>query len=264
MNSSNKNHKVSTFSIMHTKVNRRSISKKIIAILVLVTFTSSIHAQWFNKRIRGNGNMITKTRTVGEFGKVAVGGSFDVKLVAGTEGKITIRIDENLLEYLVTKVEDGKLKIKWKKGINISTRKGILITVPFKDIEGVSLSGSGDVYSEDTVKADKVRIALSGSGDLRVPVEAQEVSTAISGSGDINLSGVTQELKCSISGSGNIRAYELKSNNADVRIAGSGNIKIFVDQNLRARIAGSGNIRYKGNPKRQDTKVSGSGNVSSY
>ena len=247
----------------YNDVNTFDISKKVIALIVLVAFTTSMHAQWFNKRIRGNGNMITKTRNVGEFDKVAVGGSFDVKLIAGTEGSVTIKVDENLLEYLVTKVEDGKLKLRWKKGINISARKGILITVPFKDIEGVSLSGSGDVYSEDTIKADKFRAALSGSGNVKLSVDAQEVSSAISGSGDIDLVGSTKQLKCSISGSGNIRAYELKSNNADVRIAGSGNIRVFVDENLKARIAGSGSIHYKGNPKKQDTKISGSGNVSS-
>ncbi len=236
--------------------------KKLITIAIVFAFTTSINAQWF-KRIRGNGEMVTKTRSVGEYDKVSVGGSFDVKLVAGEEGKLKIRIDENLLEYLVTKVEDGKLKIKWKKGVNISSSRGILITVPFKDIEAVSLAGSGDVYSEDMMKSDNFRAALSGSGNLKLSVKAQNVSSAISGSGNIDLNGETNQLKCSISGSGDIRAYELKSNDADIRIAGSGNIKVYVSENLKARIAGSGNIYYKGNPKKQDTKVSGSGNVSS-
>jgi len=236
---------------------------KLILTVLALAFSTGIYAQWFNKRIRGNGTMVTKIRSVGEYDKVAVGGSFDVKLVAGEEGKLTIRIDENLLEYLVTKVEDGKLKIRWKKGINISTRKGILITVPFKDIEGVSLAGSGNVYSEDMIKSDNFRAALSGSGNLKLSVKSQNVSSAISGSGNIDLNGETNQLKCSISGSGDIRAYELKSNDADIRISGSGNIKVYVNENLKARIAGSGNIYYKGNPKRQDTKVSGSGNVSS-
>ncbi len=236
--------------------------KKLIIIAIVVAFTTNINAQWF-KRIRGNGEMVTKTRSVGEYDKVSVGGSFDVKLVAGEEGKLKIRIDENLLEYLVTKVEDGKLKIKWKKGVNISSSRGILITVPFKDIEAVSLAGSGDVYSEDMMKSDNFRAALSGSGNLKLSVKAQNVSSAISGSGNIDLNGETNQLKCSISGSGDIRAYELKSNDADIRIAGSGNIKVYVSENLKARIAGSGNIYYKGNPKKQDTKVSGSGNVSS-
>jgi len=256
MNFSKKHHE-------HNKVNRIGASKKLIIIAIVLAFTTNSNAQWFNKKVRGNGKIITKTRTVGEYEKVAVGGSFDVKLIYGEEGKLTIKIDENLLEYLVTAVEDGKLKIKWKKGINISTNKVILITVPFKDIDAVSLAGSGDVYSDDVIKSTNFKAALSGSGNLKLVVSAQNVSSAISGSGNIDLIGKTDLLKCSISGSGDIRAYELTSNDADIRIAGSGNIKINVSENLKARIAGSGNIYYKGNPKKQDTKVSGSGNVSS-
>jgi hypothetical protein len=235
---------------------------KLITITILLAFTTSINAQWF-KRVRGNGNMITKTRTVGEYDKIAAGGSFDVKLVAGTEGKITIHIDENLLEYLITEVENDRLKLKWKKGSNISTRNKILITVPFKDISGVTLSGSGDVFSEATIKATDFKAILSGSGNIKLAVNSTYLSSRISGSGNIRLSGTTDKLEYSISGSGNINGYELVSNEADVRISGSGGIKTNVTENLKARIAGSGNIYYKGNPKRQDTKVSGSGNVSS-
>lgn len=245
------------FKNTHKKIK----TNKLITIVLLLAFSTSISAQWY-KRIRGNGNMITKTRTVGEYDKVAVGGSFDVKLVSGKEGKLTIKIDENLLEYLVTKVEDGKLKIKWKKGTNIYAKKGILITVPFEEINAVTLAGSGDVYSEDIIKTDSFKAALSGSGNLKLAVSAQNVTSAISGSGNINLNGNTNQLKCSISGSGDIKAYELKSHNADARIAGSGNIKINLDGNLKARIAGSGNIYYKGNPQKEDVKVSGSGSVS--
>ncbi|HHC78438.1 MAG TPA: DUF2807 domain-containing protein [Flavobacteriia bacterium] len=237
--------------------------KKLIIILVFITVTGTLHAQWFGKRVRGNGTMITQTRNVGDYDKIAVGGSFNVKLVAGKEGKLTITIDENLLDYLITEVDDGKLKIKWKKGVNISTRKNILVTVPFEDIEAVILSGSGDVYTTDKIKARDFKAVLSGSGNLKLSVTAQQLASTISGSGDIDLEGNTGDLSCIISGSGNINAYELQSNNADAKISGSGNIKVFVDDYLKARIAGSGNIRYKGNPKRQDTKVSGSGSVSS-
>jgi hypothetical protein len=237
--------------------------KKIVSILVIIAFTANINAQWFRKRIRGNGDMVTKMRTVGEYDKIAVGGAFDVKLIAGEEGKLTIKIDENLLEYLVTKVENGKLKIKWQKGINISSRKGIMITVPFKDIDGVSLAGSGDVYSDDIIESTSFKASLSGSGNLKLHVTSQDIKTAISGSGDIELRGSTDKLKCSIAGSGDIKAYELKSKNASVSIAGSGTIRIFVDNNLKARIAGSGDVYYKGEAKRQDVKVSGSGSVSS-
>lgn len=237
--------------------------KNLITITILLIFSININAQWFGKKIRGNGNMITNTRNVGEYDKVSVGGSFDVKLIAGSEGKLILKVDENLLDYLITEVKDDNLKIRWKKGINISHRSRILVTVPVKDIEEVSLAGSGDVYSEDVLKASNFRMILSGSGDVKLLVDANALYSSLSGSGNISITGTTGTLQCSISGSGNINAYGLVSNEADAKIAGSGNIKLNVRDHLKARIAGSGNIYYKGDP-RQDTKVSGSGNVSSH
>jgi hypothetical protein len=249
MNFSKKNHEL-------LKINR------LITIVILLVFTTSVSAQWFGK-VKGNGDMVTKTRNVGEYDKVSVGGSFDVKLYAGAEGKLTITVDENLLEYLITEVDNGKLKIKWKKGTNVSSRSNILVTVPFKDIDAVSLAGSGDVYTEDVIKADSFKTALAGSGDIKLKVDASSVDSSIAGSGDIALSGSANSIKCSIAGSGDIEAYDLSSNDADIRISGSGGVTISVKDNLVARISGSGNIYYKGDPEKQDVKVSGSGNVSS-
>ena len=236
--------------------------KKFITIALVFVFTANVSAQWFGK-VRGNGEMVTKTRNVGDYDEVSVGGSFDVKLYSGTEGKLTITIDKNLLDYLITEVENGKLKIKWKKGTNVWSKSKILITVPFKDIDAVSLAGSGDVYSDDVIKADAFKTSLAGSGDIKLRVDANSVNSSIAGSGDIALKGSANSIKCSIAGSGDIEAYDLSSNDADIRISGSGGVKINVKDNLVARISGSGNVYYKGEPKKQDVKVSGSGNVSS-
>ncbi len=236
--------------------------KKLVAIALLFAFSTSLHAQWY-KKVRGNGDMVTKTRSVGEYDKVAVGGSFDVKLYAGNEGSIKVTVDENLLDYLITEVVNGKLKIQWRKGTNVSHRSKVSVTVPFKDIEGVSLAGSGDVYTTDVIKADNFKTSLAGSGDMKLKVNATNISSSIAGSGDITLSGTSSSIKCSVAGSGDLKAYELQSNDADVRIAGSGVIRISVKDNLTAKVSGSGDVYYKGNPKKQDVKVSGSGNVSS-
>jgi len=236
--------------------------KKLAIIIILLTFTANANAQWYGKKIKGNGKVVTETRNVSDYDEIAVAGSFDVKLVAGKEGKITIEIEDNLLEYLITEVKEGKLKIKWEKGININTTKELLVTVPFEDIEAVSLAGSGDVFSEDTIKTDNLKVALAGSGDIKLNINAIGISSAVSGSGDIKLMGSTENLKCAIAGSGDINGYELVSNNVEVSIAGSGDIKVNAKENLKARISGSGDVYYKGNP-RQDVKVSGSGSVSS-
>lgn len=235
--------------------------KKICILLVLI-ITASANAQWFSTKVKGNGNMVTKNRTVDEYDKVSVAGSFDVKLVSGKEGNLTIHIDENLLEYLITEVEGDNLKIKWEKGVNISSNSKILITVPYEDIEAVSLAGSGDVYNEGIIKAQSFKSALAGSGDIKLNVQSDNLKAAIAGSGDIMLSGSSKDFECSIAGSGDFKGLELNTTNASISIAGSGDAKLGVSDNLKVRVSGSGDVVYNGNPK-QDVKISGSGSVRS-
>ena len=88
--------------------------------------------------------------------------------------------------------------------------------------------------------------------------------TAVSGSGDIVVSGKTDEFEAAVAGSGDIKAIDLSSKRADMRISGSGGISITVNEEILARISGSGDIKYRGNPRIEDVKVSGSGKVSAY
>lgn len=239
---------------------KTELTKTITLLIVLTAFTLDIQAQ----RVKGNGKIIEKTRQLGNFESLGVSGSFDVYLVKGQEGRIVLSVEENLEPYLETEVDGGNLKVRWKKGTNVRTTKSTKVTVYFEEINGVALSGSGDIISRDPLAADQMRIAVAGSGDIRLQLKVGSASAAVSGSGDIELSGVSAEFEAAVAGSGDIEAYELQSEMADLKISGSGTIHANVEKELVARVSGSGNIRYKGSPRIEDIKVSGSGNVSTY
>lgn len=233
------------------------------SVALVFIFTLTI-ANTYAQRVKGNGKIVQKTRNVGNFDGVGVSGSFDVFLVAGNEGKIELSVEENLAPYLVTEVKDGNLKIKWKKGTNIRTTKNTTVTVYFKDINSLAMSGSGDIIGKDKIKGNSLGLAVAGSGDIKVDMEVQMAKSAISGSGDIELSGKATDFKAAVSGSGDVDAYDLKTEKAELKIAGSGSIGISVEKEIIARVSGSGDIKYKGQPRIEDIKVSGSGTISTY
>lgn len=237
------------------------------ALTITLAFCTVVvsNAQW--KRVKGNGNTVTLERSVGEYDRVALAGWFDVELVDGNEGEITLTGESNLLEYIKTEVKDGKLTIKQRKGVNLKPsnwKEGILIVVPIESVDGVSLSGSGDIVGKTVLKSDNFKTSISGSGDITLQIEAKSIDASMSGSGDINLSGKTTDFDVSISGSGDIRAYDLEADFVEAQVSGSADIKVTANEMLKARVSGSGDISYKGNPKKIDTKSSGSGNISSY
>jgi hypothetical protein len=230
--------------------------------LCALFFTAIASAQWSNKKVKGNGKIMTEKRTTAGYDEINVSGFFDVVLVSGKEGAITIQGEENLLPYVKVEVEGNVLKIHTEKNVNISTNKGIVLTVPFEQISFVSLSGSGDLKSKSTIVGSSFKAKLSGSGDLTLDVKTINFETNLSGSGDVVLTGNSDSFISKISGSGDVDAVNLVTKNSNLTVSGSGDMKVNCSESLYARVSGSGDIAYKGNPKTKDTKVNGSGEIS--
>nr|WP_315203196.1 head GIN domain-containing protein [uncultured Flavobacterium sp.] len=229
-------------------------------ILGALSVTAIGNAQ--SNRIKGNGKIVTEKRSTAGYDEISVSGFFDVILVSGKEGKITIKGEENLLAYVKVEVKDNVLKIYTEKNINISTKEDIVLTVPFEKISAVSLSGSGDVKSKNTIVATNFKAKLSGSGDLTLDVKSTDFEANLSGSGDVVVTGNTDSFTSKTSGSGDVDAVNLIAKKANLTVSGSGDMKVNCSDSLYARVSGSGDIAYKGNPQSKDTKVSGSGDIS--
>ncbi|MGY8913921.1 MAG: head GIN domain-containing protein [Flavobacteriales bacterium] len=237
--------------------------KKILVLGVSLMCTTFTYAQW-GKKIKGNGNIITENRNTGSYEAIYIAGSFDVELVDGKEGELTLKGEENLLEYIVTEIKDGKLVIKVEKGVNLSPsswKQGIFITVPVESVDAVTLSGSGDIVGKKTIETDNFKTDISGSGDISLSVKANSVKATISGSGDITLNGKTTDFEVRVSGSGDVNAYDLSALNVTANVSGSADIEVTATEMIQARVSGSGDISYRGNPKKIDTKSSGSGDI---
>jgi hypothetical protein len=217
---------------------------------------------WGNgEKIKGNGKIITETRTTSEYDEINVGGSFDVVLVKGKEGSIKIEGEENVIPYIEIEVNNGNLQIKYKKNTNLNPTKKMTITVPITSIDKVSLGGSGNISNVGVIKTNNFLASLGGSGNIKLQIETAIMSVSIGGSGNIEISGKTTEFNCSVAGSGNVSAFNLNSDVTNATIAGSGSAKITVNNKIKAKVVGSGNIYYKGNPAEKDVKSVGSGEI---
>ncbi len=240
------------------------IRKTFICTALIVLFVApTTLAQWKNKKVKGNGTVTTKTVATGTYDIVKAVGPMDFVLERGAEGSITVIADDNLHEYIVIETDGNELTVKLKKGISITSKNDILVTIPFEDLSAVALVGSGDLVSKDTIKSDTFETWVTGSGDLTLPIESYSLQVKVTGSGDLMLSGSTNDLSIKISGSGDFEGTNLVAQHTEVNITGSGSAKFTTKQSIQARISGSGDVRYAGNPTKSDTKVYGSGSIKS-
>lgn len=234
---------------------------KISIVLFIITFSIQSQNWGKNQKIKGNGKIVSEQRSTSTYDEISSGGSFDIILVNGKEGNLSILAEENIIPFIETNLEGTTLVIKFKKNTNIISSKKIIIRVPVKEISKISLAGSGNISNEGILKTTELTASLGGSGNIKLQISTKEMTVNIGGSGNIDLSGVTDEFICSVAGSGNVSAFELNSQNSNATVAGSGSIKLSASSKIKAKVVGSGNIYYKGNPTEKDEKSVGSGKI---
>jgi hypothetical protein len=237
------------------------MKKQIVLVLLFAVF-ATVNAQR-GKKIKGNGNVVSIERQTSDYDGLRVGGFYQVELVEGTEGKITLSGEENILEYIETEVSGNTLIIKSKNNMQLkpSLGKKVFVTVPVKEIDAIRLSGSGKITSSVALKSNSFKVHTSGSRNATLNIEAKRVTVISSGSSNITLEGSTESLDITSSGSSNLNAFELASETADIVSSGSSNIRIAVSRKIDSRSSGSSNIKYRGNPEKLQSKSSGSSKV---
>lgn len=205
-------------------------------------------------------------RDVPSFSEIGLRIPGKLYLKQGNTQSVKIEAKSSTLEEIITEVKDRQLTIRFKSKNYVfkSFTPGkidIYITVP--EVDGLSISGSGDIIAEDEISSRILDLAVSGSGDILLEdLKADRVKSSISGSGDIIIKdgGEATDFSASVSGSGDVKAGGFEAKDVVVRIAGSGNCTITANRSLKARVAGSGNVYYNGNPS-IDSSVAGSGKV---
>lgn len=227
----------------------------------LFSFLVSSCTNWFG--ITGSGNIVSENRTVTDFNSVEVASSADVEIIEGDTYSVEVSDYENIIQYLSLKVVDHKLIIYVDPSTTILTnsKAKVMITMP-DTLKSLSIIGSGDIKINSAFK-DIEQMSISGSGniDATLRLEIRNLEATILGSGNISAKGNAESVKAVISGSGDIDLSDLQAYNADCTISGSGNIDVYVNNELKAKIIGSGDINYYGNPKTVNSNTDGSGDV---
>jgi hypothetical protein len=244
-------------------MNARKSILFVLPLIALVLMACRVGTASFNmERVQGSGETTTEEREVSGVERVALTGMGDLTLIQGDEEGLTVEADDNLMPYIETKMRGSELVIGIKDGVSITTSNPIRFTLRIKDINRVSVSGSGNVYSE-ALDAQDFEFSVSGSGNLRFEdLAAEDVQVNVSGSGNFDMVGNVETQNISISGSGDYNAGDLESKKAEVAITGSGNVTVWATEELDIRISGNGNIDYYGSPKVSQS-ISGGGEIES-
>jgi hypothetical protein len=208
-------------------------------------------------------------RHLSGFNAINVAGPFDVQLTQGAVESVKVEAPADVIDKILTDVSGGVLKVYSKHdtfswGNWFGNHKKIMVYVVVKDLNAISLTGSGDISFKEGIKGGALRFKISGSGDMVGRVDARTIETSITGSGDVRLSGSAESTTVSVVGSGDYSARDLTTKSTAVRVSGSGDAYINASEKVDAAVNGSGDIHYSGGPKNVSKSKSGSGDISGH
>lgn len=204
-----------------------------------------------------------QTRKVSEFHGITVSSGIDLYLTQKDIQEVKVEAEEEDMEYLVTEVEDGILKIymKDRSVFNFnwsSTRK---VYVSFRNLDKLEASAGSDVYSQSVLNLGKLELHASSGSDIKLELTATDVNAESSSGSDIQLKGKADYIQVSASSGSDINAADFVSKRCNANVSSGSDIRVNVTDELDANASSGGDIAYSGNPTRKNINESSGGDV---
>jgi len=207
--------------------------------------------------ISGSGNIITETRTTGDFKRISASSGFDVEVKSGPATEVIVEADDNVMKYIETSVSGDVLKIGLKDHVSLSNaHQKVYITAP--QINGIKASSGADVTVKDLLKnTGKLSFNASSAGTITTDLDAPDVEATASSGASIRLSGKTRTFHGSASSGADLIAGELLSENTVVNASSGANAKVHASVSLDATASSGADIGYYGGANVHKTASSG-------
>jgi len=234
--------------------------KRILFIILAISFSLSFCVFNFVDFISGNGNVKVESRQISDFKSIEASNGLHVLITFGEPVSLEVEADENLHEIIRTEVSSGVLRVYTDRNIRNATSKNIRITVP--SIEEFEVLSAANIKCENVLKVDRLDISVSSAAELRLETEAKKVSINASSSGSMELRGEADEIDIDVSSAGSVDADKLLAKYCRVSASSAGNTRVWVSEQLDAQASSAGTIQYKGDPAGKKIDTSSAGSVS--
>ena len=219
--------------------------KNFLIITSCLLLSVSNYAQ--TRKIKGNGNVVSKDRNIQSFNKLIVDGDIELTLVnSPLQKKINITTDANLHQLIDSEIKEGTLTIKIKDNIEIIKQtETFKISLTNKDINEITLNGNATIETVGINEVNNLSITNNGNGEIRLSIKTDDFKAFNNGNGSISADGKSNLISIKNNGSGNVNFGNVSTFFTEVHNTGSGNVYTNSVNGLDGTLTGSGNIYYK-------------------
>lgn len=247
--------------LINLKRNNMKTTLKLIALFITVTLASCNANLNLGDGIDGSGNVVTEKRNITTpFTKISASTGVEVIVDQSETTKVEVEVDDNLMEHIVTKVENGTLIIKIDG--NINTMESAIVRVSTKTIEGLESTSGASIRSKSTLKGTNLMVKTSSGATINTDLEYEKVSSESTSGSEIKLSGKALALDTKSSSGSEIDAKDLAANEITAQSTSGSNTTVNPIVLLNAKASSGSSIDYIKEPKKVIKEETSGGSVS--
>lgn len=211
-----------------------------------------------------------EARNVGEFSGINVSTGVNVVFKQESPTSVKVIADADKLQYIITKVENGVLKVYVdNKGTKSLKFKNLNVNISSPRMDNIKVSSGAnfnvvnsikennmaiDVSSGANVKGDfridnTLDIGTSSGANIRAGVTAGTITVKASSGSNTAIEGKADSGIIDISSGALCKADELRLNNLEAEATSGGNLSVNVSARLKVKASSGGLVKYKGRPE---------------
>ncbi|MDF4202003.1 DUF2807 domain-containing protein [Maribacter sp. SA7] len=156
------------------------------ALLVIVLVISVNGYSQRKPKIKGNKNVIEVREDLEPFNAIELVDDLDIVIQKATTEGYALELDDNLVDVLKFKVDDGVLKIS--SFYNITGKKKLEITIFFQELNSIRML-NGKISMKDVISTDRLRVETFGTSrlELNATADIMDINMEEISSGDFNI-----------------------------------------------------------------------------
>jgi hypothetical protein len=209
----------------------------------------------------GSMNVVTETRQIASFKAIEASGGLTIELLQDDAIGLTIEADDNLIELVVTEVDDEVLKIHLKE--RVGKHKALDVKVAFVTLEALRASAGVRVTSVTTLVGLALEHVLSSGAYSDLNLDFETLTLEATSGSHAKLAGKVSELFIKSNAGSQVEASELEAQNATINTSSGAVNHIFVNNEMSIDASSGALVSYGGQPVNKSIETSSGGEVKS-
>ncbi|MFN1217020.1 DUF4252 domain-containing protein [Chryseobacterium kwangjuense] len=211
-----------------------------------------------------------EARNVGEFSGISVSTGVNVVFKQESPTSVKVIADADKLQYIITKVENGILKVYVdNKGTKNLRFKNLSVNISAPRMNSIKASSGAnfnvvnsirennlviDASSGANVKGDfkisnTIDVGISSGANIRAGMTAETLMVKASSGSNGSIEGKASSGMIDISSGALLKADNLKMDHLEAEATSGGNLSVNVSAKLKVKASSGGLVKYKGRPE---------------